>query len=60
VALNSREETEFKASAQCHPSLLDLKDSSQITIPMATLLSLDEDSNVSIPFPFVSRICRQC
>ena len=48
AALESRSGTPFKAAAQCHPSLLDVKDGSQVTIPMVVLPSMDEDPAVSL------------
>jgi hypothetical protein len=53
MALNSRKGTQFKASAQCHPSLLDLADGPKITIPMIILPSLDEEPHVSRTIFFI-------
>jgi dienelactone hydrolase len=50
AALVSQTGTSFKAAAQCHPSLLDIEDAKQVTIPMVVLPSMDEDPVVSIRF----------
>ncbi|TVY84716.1 putative AIM2 family protein [Lachnellula suecica] len=42
AALVSQEGSLFKAAGQCHPSLLERADASQVTIPMVVLPSLDE------------------
>jgi len=42
AALSSQAGTPFKASAQCHPSLLELADATKITIPHAVLASMEE------------------
>jgi dienelactone hydrolase len=42
AALVSQEGTPFKASGQCHPSLLELDDATKLTIPHITLPSMDE------------------
>lgn len=47
AALESQSGTPFKAAAQCHPSLLDVEDAKQVTIPMVVLPSMDEDPAVS-------------
>jgi hypothetical protein len=46
TALFSQSGTPFKASAQCHPSLLDIADANKITIPMVMLPSMDEEAKV--------------
>lgn len=33
----------FKAAAQCHPAMVDPKDATKVTVPMALLASKDED-----------------
>jgi len=43
AALVSNPGTIFKASAQCHPSLLDPADADNVTVPMMVLPSGDED-----------------
>lgn len=48
AALMSQTGTPFKASAQCHPSLLEQDDASKITIPHAVLPSMEEVPQVSI------------
>lgn len=45
--LVSGEGTIFKASAQVHPSLLDVEDAMKVTIPHCVLPSMDEDVKVS-------------
>lgn len=45
--LISGEGTIFKASAQFHPSLLDVEDATKVTIPHCVLPSMDEDVDVS-------------
>ena len=47
AATMSRSGAPFKAAARCHPSLLDVKDAKQVTIPMLVLPSMDEDYAVS-------------
>ena len=47
AAILSRSGSPFKASGQVHPSLLDLEDAKQVTIPMVVLPSQDEDPEVS-------------
>ena len=47
----SQEGTPFKASSQCHPSLLAFEDAEKITIPHAVLASMDEVPEVPFPFP---------
>ncbi|TVY52320.1 putative AIM2 family protein [Lachnellula cervina] len=42
AALVSQEGSLFKASGQCHPSLLERTDAAKVTIPMVVLPSLDE------------------
>jgi dienelactone hydrolase len=42
AALSSQADTPFKASAQLHPSLLELQDATKITIPHAVLSSMEE------------------
>jgi hypothetical protein len=49
AALVSQEESPFKASGQCHPSLADTDDAKKVTIPMVFLPSQDEDPEVSEP-----------
>jgi hypothetical protein len=46
TALNSREGSPFKASAQARPSLLDLAEPKKIAIPMIILPSLNEEPEV--------------
>lgn len=43
AALVSQEGSLFEASAQVHPSLLDINDASKVAIPMVVLPSMDED-----------------
>ncbi|KAJ9651933.1 hypothetical protein H2198_008796 [Neophaeococcomyces mojaviensis] len=47
TAMSSQPDTIFKAAAQCHPSLVDPNDISEIKIPMVVLPSMDEDAKVS-------------
>ena len=47
TAMFSQPNTIFKAAAQCHPSLLDPNDITEIKIPMVVLPSMDEDVKVS-------------
>jgi len=42
AALVSQEGTPFKASGQCHPSLLELGDAEKVVIPHVVLPSMDE------------------
>ncbi len=42
ATLLSREGSIFKASAQAHPSMLDVKDAEKVRIPMCVLPSMDE------------------
>lgn len=53
TALFSGPGTMFKAAAQCHPSLVDVKDVSHIEIPMCILPSMDENVEVSIGFTWL-------
>ena len=46
AALVSTEGSLFRAAAQCHPSLIDLEDAKNVSIPMAILASKDEDEKV--------------
>jgi dienelactone hydrolase len=48
AALVSQEGSLFEASAQVHPSLLDINDASKVAIPMVVLPSMDEDVEVSV------------
>ncbi|TAQ83639.1 hypothetical protein B7494_g8036 [Chlorociboria aeruginascens] len=50
VSMISGEGTEFKAAAQCHPSLMEAKDADDVTIPMMILPSMDEDAQVMKDF----------
>jgi len=50
AALTSQEGTPFKASAQCHPSLLELDDATKIVIPHAILASMEEVPEVMEPW----------
>ena len=54
AALVSQEESLFKASGQCHPSLADTDDAKKVTIPMVFLPSQDEDPEVSEPVVHVT------
>lgn len=60
AALFSSKGSPFKASAQCHPSLLDVNDAKSVKIPMVVLPSMDEDSAVWYHFRSskVVLICR--
>jgi dienelactone hydrolase len=51
AALVSQEGSLFKASGQCHPSLLERADAAKVTIPMVVLPSLDEVPEVSHDVP---------
>lgn len=51
AALLSQAGTPFKASAQCHPSLLEQRDASNITIPHVVLPSMEEVPEVCTIHP---------
>lgn len=51
AALHSQKGTPFKASAQCHPSLLERGDATRTTIPHAVLPSMDEVPEVCVWSP---------
>lgn len=50
AAILSRAGTPFKASAQVHPSLLEMGDASKVTIPHVVLPSMEEVPEVSAVF----------
>jgi dienelactone hydrolase len=52
AALVSQEGSLFKASGQCHPSLIDTEDAKKVRIPMVVLPSMDEDTEVCLLFTF--------
>ena len=48
AALHSQAGTPFKASGQCHPSLLEQGDATKVTIPHVVLPSMDESLEVCL------------
>lgn len=43
ASLAAGKDSNFKAAVQCHPAMVDPKDATAVTIPMALLASMDED-----------------
>lgn len=51
AALMTTAGTKYRAAAGCHPSLMDVQDAKQITVPFCVLPSQDENPEVSARSP---------